>query len=201
MKNNIENLEGIVLKLKEQGVEAGESEKKQIIESAKKQANDLISSAKLERDNILKKAEHDAALLQQNTQAALKQASRDMVEATKVSVLDHLKEIFGKQCENLFSQEQYMQEILNAAVKSIPGDKEVAVPAQVAQSMENYLIEQSFKEEIKLKPLQTNESKIEIHPQKEKGMQYVVSSQDIENGLFSLLNKDLVELLSHNGEE
>lgn len=199
--NNIENLEGIVLKLKEQGIEAGESEKKQIIENAKQQADDLISIAKLESDNILRKAKNDAALLQQNTQAALKQASRDMVEATKVSVLEHLKQIFGKQCNNLFTQEQYMQEILNAAVKSIPGDKEVAVPAQVAQSMEDYLIDQSLQEEIKLKPLQKSESKIEIHPQKEKGMQYVVSSQDIENGLFSLLNKDLVELLSYNGEE
>jgi hypothetical protein len=199
--NNIENLEGIVLKLKKQGIEAGESEKKQIIESAKQQANDLISIAKLESDNILRKAKNDAALLQQNTQAALKQASRDMVEATKVSVLEHLKQIFGKQCDNLFTQEQYMQEILNAAVKSIPGDKEVAVPAQVAQSMENYLIDQSLQEEIKLKPLKTSESKIEIHPKKEKGMQYVVSSQDLENGLFSLLNKDLVELLRHNGEE
>jgi V/A-type H+-transporting ATPase subunit E len=199
--NNIENLEGIVLKLKEQGIEAGESEKKQIIENAKQQADDLISIAKLESDNILRKAKNDAALLQQNTQAALQQASRDMVEATKVSVLEHLKQIFGKQCNNLFTQEQYMQEILNAAVKSIPGDKEVAVPAQVAQSMEDYLIDQSLQEEIKLKPLQKSESKIEIHPQKEKGMQYVVSSQDIENGLFSLLNKDLVELLSHNGEE
>ncbi|WP_282126568.1 hypothetical protein [Marinifilum flexuosum] len=199
--NNIENLEGIVLKLKEQGIEAGESEKKQIIENAKQQADDLISIAKLESDNILRKAKNDAALLQQNTQAALKQASRDMIEATKVSVLEHLKQIFGKQCNNLFTQEQYMQEILNAAVKSIPGDKEVAVPAQVAQSMEDYLIDQSLQEEIKLKPLQKSESKIEIHPQKEKGMQYVVSSQDIENGLFSLLNKDLVELLSHNGEE
>ncbi|MCY1635225.1 hypothetical protein [Marinifilum sp. D737] len=199
--NKIENLEGIVLKLKEQGIEAGESEKKQIIENAKQQADDLISIAKLESDNILRKAKNDAALLQQNTQAALQQASRDMVEATKVSVLEHLKQIFGKQCNNLFTQEQYMQEILNAAVKSIPGDKEVAVPAQVAQSMEDYLIDQSLQEEIKLKPLQKSESKIEIHPQKEKGMQYVVSSQDIENGLFSLLNKDLVELLSHNGEE
>lgn len=199
--NNIENLEGIVLKLKEQGIEAGESEKKQIIENAKQQADDLISIAKLESDNILRKAKNDAALLQQNTQAALQQASRDMVEATKISVLEHLKQIFGKQCNNLFTQEQYMQEILNAAVKSIPGDKEVAVPAQVAQSMEDYLIDQSLQEEIKLKPLQKSESKIEIHPQKEKGMQYVVSSQDIENGLFSLLNKDLVELLSHNGEE
>ncbi|PXY02236.1 hypothetical protein DF185_06205 [Marinifilum breve] len=201
MNNNIENLEGIVLKLKEQGVEAGESEKKQIIENAKQQADDLISIAKLERDNILRKAQNDAALLEQNTQAALKQASRDMVEATKVSVLEHLKEIFGKQCDNLFTQEQYIQEILNAAVKSIPGDKEVAVPAQVAQNMENYLIDQSLQEEIKLKPLQTSETKIEIHPKKEKGMQYVVSSQDIENGLFSLLNKDLVELLRQNGEE
>lgn len=201
MKNNIENLEGIVLKLKEQGVKAGESEKKQIIDSARKQANDLISSAKLERDQILKQARNDAALLQQNTQSALKQASRDMVEATKVSVLEHLKEIFGRECENLFSQEQYLQEILNAAVKSIPGDKKIVVPAQVAQSMENYLIDQSLQDEIKLKPLQTDESKIEIHPHKEKGLQYVVSSQDIQNGLFSLMNKELVDILNQNKEE
>lgn len=201
MNNNIENLEGIVLKLKKQGVEAGESEKKLIIDNARKQATDLLLSAQQERDYIIKKAEADAKLIKQNTQSALQQASRDMVEATKVSVLKLLKEIFGKQCENLFTHEQYMQEILHAAVKSIPGEKEITVPSKVAHSMEDFLIHESLTKDIKLKPLHTNESKIEIRPTKEKGMQYVVSSQDIENCLFSLINKDLIQLLSHNREE
>ena len=32
-------------------------------------------------------------------------------------------------------------------------------------------------------------------------MQYVVSAQDIENGLFSLLHKDLVKRVTQNKEE
>ena len=41
--SNKENLEGIVAKLKEQGINAGEAEKQRIIEAAKKEADALIA--------------------------------------------------------------------------------------------------------------------------------------------------------------
>ena len=135
MKENKENLEGIVLKLKEQGIKVGEAEKLQIIESAKKQAKEMLSSAEFKSDNIILEAKTSAAIVEQNTQTALQQASRDMIEATKIALLKYFKSVFGKQCESLFTHEQYLKEILNVVIETIPGSKMVTVPSDIAKGM------------------------------------------------------------------
>ncbi len=116
MSQNKENLEGIVSKLKKQGIDAGEEEKQRIIENAKAQAEQLISEAKAKSKTIVEEAELKAAQAKKNAQTAIAQASRDMVEATKIAVLKYLKSVFGKECKTLFTQEQYLKELLKAVL-------------------------------------------------------------------------------------
>jgi len=201
MKENKENLEGIVLKLKEQGIKAGEEEKQRIVETANKQANEMLSLARSKSDKIIQEAKTSAAQLEKNTQAAMVQASRDMIEASKMSVLQYFKSVFGKQCTSLFTQKQYLEEILKVVVETIPGKKTVMLPAKLAQDMESFLLKQALLEQIELKPLTDSTSKIVVSSNETAGVQYVLSSQDVEEALFSLLNKDLVERITQKSEE
>ncbi|MGQ1911197.1 hypothetical protein ACT3CE_15605 [Marinifilum sp. RC60d5] len=199
--NTKENLEGIVSKLKEKGINAGESEKQRIIEEAKKQAEVIIAEAELLRKNILNDAKMKAEQVEGNSRKAIAQASRDMVEATKISILQHLKSVFGKQCEALFTQEQFLQELVKSVVSIISGNKTVAVPQDTIKAMESYLLKQLFSEQIVLKPLGDSSAKIIMDSTDKKGVQFVLSAQDVEEALFSLLNKDLVERITNNQEE
>jgi len=131
-----------------------------------------------------------------NAQTSIAQASRDMVEATRMSVLQYLKSVFTKQAEALFTQEQYSKELLKVVMDAIPGDKTVTVADDVLKGMEAFISKEALSEKIVLKPLGDNNAKIIVESTDKGDVQFVLSSQDIEDGLFSMLNKDLVERIT-----
>ena len=55
----------------------------------------------------------------------------DMVEATKIAVLNYLKSVFGKECNTLFTETQYLQELLKAVTRSISGNKSIKVAPEM----------------------------------------------------------------------
>jgi V/A-type H+-transporting ATPase subunit E len=196
MNSNKENLEGIVSKLKEQGITAGEEEKLRIIDNAKRQAERMLSEAEAEKRKIIEEARTYAEQTEKNARIAITQASRDMVEATKIAILDHLQLIFGNQAECLFSREQYLEELVKVVVESVSGNKTVSVPADKAKEMEAFILKQALNEQVELKPLVDNSLKIVVNSTDNEGVQFVLSNQDVEDGLFSLLNKDLVKRIT-----
>ncbi len=200
MHDNKENLETIVAKLKEQGIDAGEAEKQRIIEEAKKQAEEIVSAAETQKQTIIDEANAKAEQAENNARMALKQASRDMIEATKVAVLKYMESIFGGLSESLFTQEQYLQELTKAVVASIEGNKTVSVPAETLKAMEAYITKAGLKEQVELQPLANNEAKIVVQSQDSAGVQFVLSDNDIQQAMFTLLNKDLVERITQNQE-
>lgn len=201
MSQNKENLERIVSKLKEQGIDAGEDEKLRIIENAKEQVEKLISEAEAASKKVIEEAEVKAAQAKRNAQTAIAQASRDMVEATKIAVLKYLKSVFGKECKTLFTQEQYLKELLQAVIASISGNKSIKVAPEMLKDMEAFLLTEALKEEVILKPLSASKTKIKVKCSDKDGVSFVLSSKDVEAGLFALLNKDLVERITKAQEE
>ncbi|MCU4164500.1 hypothetical protein [Carboxylicivirga caseinilyticus] len=201
MNDNKENLEGIVAKLKEQGINAGEAEKQRIIEDAKKQAEAIISDAENKKRTIIDEANSKAEQAEKNAQTAIKQASRDMIEATKVAVLKYMESVFGGLTQSLFKQEQYLQELVKAVVATIEGGKTVSVPAETLKAMESFIVSEGLKEQVELKPLTNSEAKIEIQSKGNSGVQFVLSDSDIQQAMFALMNKDLVERITKNQED
>jgi len=201
MNKGLENLEGVISKLKDQGINEGEAEKKRIIDSAKQQAEDIISKAEAVANEKIKKAENNISVLENNSRASLKQASRDFIEATKVTLLNHLQNNFTEHVEKLFTQEQYLQKLLEVVLETIPGDKKVSVAPELAKEMQAYLKTSSFKESIEIKPLAKSDSKIIIENVGKNKIQYVLSSQDVQDGLFSLMNKDLIDKIKNHNEK
>ncbi|MFV0590880.1 MAG: hypothetical protein ACK5M7_05805 [Draconibacterium sp.] len=201
MSQNRENLEGIVSKLKEQGINAGEAEKQRIIEAAKKQAEALVTKAKATGKTIVEEAETKALQTEKNAQKAIAQTSRDMVEATKIALLNHLKLVFGKECKTLFRQDEYLKELLKVVINSISGEKTIKVTPEVQKQMEAFLLKEALKEKVVLKPLPSSQAKIEVESNEKGGISFVVSSEEIEAGLFSLLNKELVDRITKSKED
>lgn len=200
MKHNKANLEGIVSKLKVEGINAGEEEKKRIIENAKKEAEILISEAETLRRNIIEEAKNKAAQAEKNAEMAIAQASRDMMEATKVAVFDYLRSVFGNQCKSLFTQEEFLGEITKAVVEVIPGNKTLKVSPEVQKKMEGFLLKEALLDQVELKLLPTSDAKIEVKSSEKQGIQFVFGAKDVEDGLFSLLNQDLVDRITKNRE-
>ncbi|MCU4176080.1 hypothetical protein [Carboxylicivirga sp. N1Y90] len=200
MHDNKENLEKIVSKLKEQGIDAGEAEKQRIIEEAKKQAEAIVSEAEAQKRTIIEEANSKAEQAENNAQTALKQASRDMVEATKVAVLKYMESIFGGLSKSLFTQDQYLQELSKAVIASVEGQKTVSIPAETLKAMEAFIAQAGLKEQVELKPLANSEAKIIIQSKENSGVQFVLSDSDIQQAMFTLLNKDLVERITQNQE-
>jgi len=200
MSDNKENLEGIVSKLKEQGINAGEAEKQRIVDEAKKQAEALIAEAEAQKLTIIEEANTKAEQAEKNAQTALKQASRDMIEATKVAVLKYMESIFGNLSESLFTQDQYLEELTKAVVASINGNKTVEVPPATLKGMQAFIIKAGLKEEVSLQPLANSEAKIAVHSTENSGVQFVLSDSDVQQAMFTLLNKDLVERITKNQE-
>ncbi|TRX71964.1 hypothetical protein [Carboxylicivirga sp. M1479] len=196
MNDNKENLEGIVSKLKEQGINAGEAEKQRIIEDAKKQAESIIADAEAQKTRLIDEANAKAEQAEKNAQTALKQASRDMIEATKVAVLKYMESIFGKLSESLFTQDQYLEELTKAVVSSIEGNKNVSVPPATLKGMQAFIINAGLKEEVSLQPLNNSDAKIVIQSTENSGVQFVLSDNDVQQAMFTLLNKDLVERIT-----
>ena len=201
MTKNKENLEGIVSKLKEQGVNAGEAEKQRIIENAKQEAEKLIAEAKATSKRIVEEAETKASQAEKNAEKAIAQASRDMVEATKITILNHLKKVFGKECKTLFRQEEYLQELLKVVIDSISGKKSIKIQPELHKEMEAFLLKEALQEEVTLQPLSASKAKIKVKSTDKDGISFVVSSKEIESGLFSLLNKDLVDRIIKSQED
>jgi len=200
MNDNKENLEGIVSKLKEQGINAGETEKQRIIDEAKKQAAVLIAEAEAQKNTIIEEANAKVKQAEKNAQMAMSQASRDMIEATKVAVLKYMESIFGDLSKNLFTQDQYLEELTKAVVASIQGNKNVAIPPATLKGMQAFILKAGLKEEVTLQPLANSEAKIVVQSTENSGVQFVLSDSDVQQAMFALLNKDLVERITKNQE-
>jgi len=159
----------------------------------------LFQRRKLKELGLLKR-QTQAEQTSKNAEISIAQASRDMVEATKISVHDYLQSIFGKQTKSLFTQEQYLKELLKTVLESVSGNKTVSIPGDMVKEMESYLLKQGLAEQVEIQPLADSSVKIVISSNENKGVQFVLSSQDVEAGLFSLLNKDLVDRITKGQE-
>jgi V/A-type H+-transporting ATPase subunit E len=195
-----ENLEGVVSRLKEQGVQAGESEKKKIIEAARQEADQILAEAKTKGQKIIDEAKSNADQSEKNAKAAITQAARDLIEATKISLIDHLKDAFGNECKQLFAQEEYLKVLLEKVLEQISGKKSVEVPSELASKMGAYISKSAFANEVTVKPLTGSDAKIVIKCDDNDGMQFMVSAEDVQQGLFSLVNSELVEKITGNKE-
>jgi V/A-type H+-transporting ATPase subunit E len=88
-----EKLQGLLEKIRTEGLEKAEAEKQKIIEDAKKEAKEITKKAQTEAEEIIKKAKEDAGNLEKRSETAVKQASRDILLKLKGELQARLENI------------------------------------------------------------------------------------------------------------
>ena len=92
-----EELQSLLEKIQEDGVQKADSEKKKILEEAKAEAEKIISDAKKKAEDIVKKSEQDAKRNEERAANTIKQAARDIVIALNSELQERLKAVV-KEC-------------------------------------------------------------------------------------------------------
>ncbi|MDD5599849.1 MAG: hypothetical protein PHV82_18040 [Victivallaceae bacterium] len=88
-----EKLQGLLEKIKTEGLEKAEAERQKILDSARKEAQEIIAKASREAESTLKKAEENAENLKKRAETAVKQASRDIMLKLKGEIQKRLENL------------------------------------------------------------------------------------------------------------
>lgn len=110
-------LQEIISKIHDEGVKEAEERARQIIESAEKQAKERIDRAKAEAETIRAEAHRDAEKTKAAGDAALKQASRDLLLSVKKE-LTALFETVQKEAVGETMTAETMASIISSFVES-----------------------------------------------------------------------------------
>ena len=88
-----EELQGLLNRIQEDGLQKSEAQKAKIIADAQAKASAVTAEAEAEAARIVKEAEASAKALESKSVEAIRQASRDIVIALKSELQERLREV------------------------------------------------------------------------------------------------------------
>ncbi|MDD5727823.1 MAG: hypothetical protein PHV59_04580 [Victivallales bacterium] len=100
-----EKLQGLLEKIKTEGLEKAEAEKHKILEEARQEAAGILKKAGSEADGIIKKAEGNAADLKKRSETAVSQAARDIMLKLKTELRKRLENIVRRNIADCMTPE------------------------------------------------------------------------------------------------
>ncbi len=106
-----QDLQGLLDKIKQDGTQQAEADKKIIIAEAEKKAASLIADAKNEAEKIVKNAKDEADSLIKRSESAIRQSSRDIILTLKNELEDRLNHVIQSNT-NMALTPQFMAEII-----------------------------------------------------------------------------------------
>ena len=110
-------VEGLIERLRYEGVESGRREAERIIEEAQRRANDIIDRAELDADRIRQDAQKTAEHLKVSAQEALAVAARD----TLITLKTQLTNRFAQEVKRLVSEQMHSAELLRQLILEVTG--------------------------------------------------------------------------------
>jgi len=99
------DLNNVIEQIKREGVEQGEKQAADIVKEAEKKAGEIVAQAEKDKDDIIKSGREDADRLMSNGEAALRQASRDVLVALRTQLTDLLDSIVKKEISGALTPE------------------------------------------------------------------------------------------------
>lgn len=108
-------LEGLIEKIKNEGILAANHAAQEIENTAKEQAKEIVDAAKSEAQSILSRAKQESERLKVNVESALKQAARDFVLVVKEEIVKVFDRILKQQVKEVLTPE-FLKEIIVSIV-------------------------------------------------------------------------------------
>lgn len=116
-----EKLQGLLEKIKTEGIEKAEAEKQKIIDDAKKEAQKIIDKANSEAESARKKAEEDSENLKKRAETAVQQASRDIMLKLKGEIQKRLENLVRDVSTESMTPE-FMGDVIKEMAKAFSKD-------------------------------------------------------------------------------
>ena len=191
-------LDTLIEKLKTEGVEAARQQSDDIIEKSKRDAEQIINNAETEADLLLKQAEIKAQEFQENSEAAIQQASRDMVLVLKEKITKLFDKTLQVKVEKSLS-EDFIKSLISKIAEQIKPDGMVEI--QISDSDKSDLIKVL---QAGLKDTLKNDFEIKVSNRINKGFRIGIKDEDvyydftdesIAASLLELLNPTLQKLV------
>lgn len=95
----VENLDGLIRAVRDEGVEKGRRESERIIGEAKEQAVRIVKDAEARAEQLIKEAKDRIQRQDVSTRHALELAARDLVLSVKASLLELMEGLIRQECE------------------------------------------------------------------------------------------------------
>ena len=110
-------VEGLIERLRYEGVASGRREAERIVEEAQRRANDIIDKAELDADKIRQDAQRAVEHLKVSAKEALEVAARD----TLITLKTQLTNRFAQEVKRLVSEQMHSEELLRWLILEVTG--------------------------------------------------------------------------------
>ncbi len=119
-----QQIQDLIASIKKDGIEEAEKQSKKIIEDAKAQAASIIKKAESDRDELIALAKKDIELERSSSEAAIKQAARDVSLSLKKSIEKEFSNILNSALEESLHGEVLVK-VLEGVIKAEVQNKDV----------------------------------------------------------------------------
>ena len=195
------DLNSIISKIKQDGVQEAERKSEQIIDQANKESDRIISKAEEERSSMIKKAEEETRRMRKNSEESIKQAARDVLLGLRQSIIMLFDKLIKRKVgENMSSE--VMKEMLVKLAENFKkeGSSRIEVLLNEKQKDElEGLLMSSLSEEmrrgVEIKPVRNIEHGFRIGT-REGGAYYDFTEEAVVEAMKTFLNEKVSELLS-----
>lgn len=110
-------VEGLIERLRYEGVASGRREAERIVEEAQRRANEIIDQAELDADKIREDAQKAVEHLKVSAKEALEVAARD----TLITLKTQLTNRFAQEVKGLVSEQMHSEELLRRLILEVTG--------------------------------------------------------------------------------
>jgi V/A-type H+/Na+-transporting ATPase subunit E len=114
-----QEIKDLIAKIQEEGVQAAEAQAAQIKAEAEQGSLKIISEAKIEAQKIIEQANNQVKRLNDSTQAALKQAGRDLLISLRQEIITMLDRLIKTGLRDTLTAEE-LSKIIAALIKNAP---------------------------------------------------------------------------------
>ncbi len=112
-----QQIQDLIASIRKEGIEEAKKESERIINEAKASAADIVAKAESERDKILENAKKSIALERQSSEAAIKQAARDVSLSLKKSIEESFQAILSQKVDAALSEDLLVR-VLETVIKA-----------------------------------------------------------------------------------
>lgn len=198
-------LSNIIEKIKSEGVEEARAEGEKILSDAKARAESIVEEAERAGAKIIKDAEAEAVNVGKRSNAALRQASRDVLLLLKERVTELFGRIVGKEVSKELAPGA-LKDLIVKAVKNFRSDRDMDIEVLVSEKDKGKIEQALFaalgeeaKKKVSLRASSSMEGGFRIG-EEGKGSYFDFSDEAITSAFRHYLNPKLSEMLDISEE-